>query len=58
MSIENESGYEPGESKSEISKEAVIDAYRKFVERGITHPDRLNLDDPEVIEANNLHYQW
>ena len=39
------------ESQEKISREQVISAYKKFVERGITSPDKLDLDDPEVIEA-------
>lgn len=41
-----------------ISKDQVIDVYKKFVERGITSPDALDLDDLEVIEANNLFDKW
>ncbi len=46
------------ESKSEITREKVIDAYRKFVERGIKNPDDLDLEDPEVKEANELFDKW
>ena len=45
-------------SPEKISKDQVIDAYRKFVEMGITSPDALDLDDPEVTEANNLFDKW
>ncbi|KKT81627.1 MAG: hypothetical protein A3B99_00570 [Candidatus Yanofskybacteria bacterium RIFCSPHIGHO2_02_FULL_44_12b] len=41
-----------------VSKERAIDAYKKFVEQGIKSPDALDLDDPEVIEANNLFEKW
>ncbi|MEK7145544.1 MAG: hypothetical protein AAB808_02260, partial [Patescibacteria group bacterium] len=40
------------------SKEQVIAAYKKFIDRGIKSPDSLNLDDPEVQEANELFYKW
>ena len=46
------------ESQEKISREQVISAYKKFVERGITSPDKLDLDDPEVIEANKLSDKW
>ena len=45
-------------SPEKVSKDQVVGAYRKFVERGITSPDDLDLDDPEVIEANNLFDKW
>lgn len=57
--------FRPGESNADaiekgkkVSKEQVISAYRKFVERGITNPDNLGLDDPEVVEANDLFGKW
>ncbi|PIR88032.1 MAG: hypothetical protein COU10_01410 [Candidatus Harrisonbacteria bacterium CG10_big_fil_rev_8_21_14_0_10_45_28] len=46
------------ESKNEIMREEVINAYKKFVEQGIKSPDALDLDDPEVKEANELFYRW
>ena len=46
------------ESQEKTSREQVISAYKKFVERGITNPDKLDLDDPEVIEANKLSDKW
>jgi len=46
------------ELKNEITREKVIDAYKKFIERGITNPDDLDLEDPEVKEANELFYKW
>ncbi|MBI2676353.1 MAG: hypothetical protein HYX21_00140 [Candidatus Yanofskybacteria bacterium] len=45
-------------SLERVSKAQVLDAYKKFVERGITSPDDLDLNDPEVVEANNLFYKW
>lgn len=46
------------ESAEKIKREQVVDAYKKFIERGITSPDSLDLDDPEVKEANDLFYKW
>ena len=46
------------ESQEKTSREQVISAYKKFVERGITSPDKLDLDNAEVIEANELFYKW
>lgn len=46
------------ESEKEISREEVIASYQKFVERGITNPDDLDLEDPEVQAANQLFDQW
>ena len=42
----------------EVKREDVIAAFRKFVDRGITSPDALDLNDPEVIEANRLLDSW
>ena len=57
--------FKPGESNvdsvekdKKVSKEQVIEVYKKFVERGITSPDALDLNDPEVIKANNLFDKW
>ena len=46
------------ESENKITREKVIDAYKKFVERGIKNPDDLDLEDSEVKEANELFYKW
>jgi hypothetical protein len=46
------------ESAPEISREQALGAYKKFIERGITSPDALDLDDPEVIEANEMFEKW
>lgn len=51
-------GLSPTENNGDISKDRVISAYKKFVEKGITHPDDLDLQDPEVQEANSLFEQW
>ena len=37
-----------------ISREQALASYKKFVDRGITSPDALDLADPEVIEANKM----
>lgn len=39
-------------------REEVIKALQKFVERGITHPDDLPPNDPEVLAANILLDAW
>ena len=44
--------------ESPVSKEQVIAAYKKFIDRGITNPDSLNLDDSEVQEAHQLFDKW
>lgn len=50
--------YQSHETKEKITKEAVIDAYKKFVDRGIASPDDLDLSDPEVQKANDLFDKW
>ncbi len=42
------------ESGEKIKREQVVDAYKKFIDQGITNPDDLNLSDPEVQKANEL----
>lgn len=39
-------------------KQQAIVAYRKFVERGVTDPGFLDLNDPEVIAAHKLFDAW
>ncbi|MFA5020530.1 MAG: hypothetical protein WC517_00480 [Patescibacteria group bacterium] len=46
------------ESKKEITREEVIAAYKKFIERGVTNPNNLGSENPEVKEANELFYAW
>ena len=46
------------ESKKEITREEVINTYKKFVEQGIKSPDDLDLENPEVKEANELFDKW
>lgn len=48
----------PSVEQLEVTRKRVIEAYKKFVERGIKSPDDLDLDDPEVIEANNLFHKF
>ena len=48
----------PSAEQPEVKKEDVIAAFKKFVDRGITSPDSLDLNDPEVIEANRLLDSW
>jgi len=45
-------------AKEVADKKAAINAYKKFVEKGITHPDDLDLKDPEVKEAHDLFFKW
>jgi vacuolar-type H+-ATPase subunit I/STV1 len=40
------------------TREQVIAAFRQFVERGITNPDNLDLNDSEVIKANQILNSW
>ncbi len=47
-----------GPESVEVSKQEVIDAYKKFIDQGIVSPDDLDLSDPEVIEADNLYRRW
>lgn len=56
--IESELSPPEQEPIHEITKEEVVAAYGRFVERGITNPDDLDLEDPEVKEANELFYKW
>jgi len=46
------------ESFPQISREQTLLAYKKFVDRGIKNPDALDLNDSEVIEANDLFNKW
>lgn len=39
-------------------RDQVISAFRKFVDQGIKSPDDLDLDNPEVIEANRILDNW
>lgn len=46
------------ESKEEITREEVVNVYKKFVEQGIKNPDDLDLESAEVKEANELFNRW
>lgn len=46
------------ESKKNITREDVIDIYKKFVALGIKSPDDLDLENPEVRAANELFYAY
>jgi len=46
------------EMKKNITREEIVEAYRKFTERGITNPDDLNMEDSEVQKVNELFEQW
>lgn len=48
----------PQEPIPKITREQVIAAYEKFVKKGVTNPDCLDLEDPEVKEANELYNSW
>lgn len=42
----------------QISRDRVVDGFKKFVARGITNPDDLPTDDQEVVSANTLLQVW
>lgn len=42
----------------EVTRDQVVAAYRKIRERGISNPDDMPLDDPEVQEAHRLFAAW
>lgn len=48
----------PSSEVPQYSREQVIEAFRKFPEKGVTSPDDLSSTDPEVIEANNILDTW
>lgn len=48
----------PTPEPEKITREEVVEAYKKFVERGVKHPNNLDLEDPEVREAHELFYKW
>lgn len=50
--------FPPLESGKEITKEEVINAYKKFIEQGVKNPDDLDLENPEVKQANELFDKW
>lgn len=48
----------PQEEGPEVTRQEVVNAYTKFVEQGVTNPDRLDLKDPKVQEASRLFDRW
>jgi len=54
----NSMGGPTGPESLEVTKEQVIEAYQKFIDRGVTSPDDLDPADPEVQKANDLFYKW
>lgn len=46
------------ESENKPIRERAVETFQKFIDKGITNPDDLDLDDPEVKEANKLHDEW
>jgi len=46
------------EIEREITREGAMAAYKQFVDKGITNPDDLDLNDPSVLAANKLFYKW
>jgi hypothetical protein len=46
------------ETPSMINRAQVIEVFRKFVVPGVGDPADLDLSDPEVIAANQLHEAW
>lgn len=48
----------PSSEIPQYNREQVIEAFRKFPQRGINHPDDLPESDPEVIEADNILDSW
>jgi hypothetical protein len=47
-----------GPESLEVTKEQVIEAYRKFVEAGVKSPFSLDDNDPDVKVANDLFHKW
>jgi hypothetical protein len=41
-----------------VSRDEALDAYKKLVRRGITTPDDLDLNEPDVVHANWLFGKW
>jgi hypothetical protein len=48
----------PASPEALVTREIALEAARKFSEKGITSPDDLDLNDPEVKEANRLFDEW
>lgn len=48
----------PSSEVPQYSREQVVEAFRRFPQRGINNPSDLPETDPEVIEANNILDAW
>lgn len=46
------------ESENKSIKEIALNTYKQFIDKGVTSPDDLDLDDAEVKKANELYYEW
>lgn len=46
------------ESENQPLKTTALAAYKQFINRGVTNPDNLDLEDIEVKKANELYYKW
>lgn len=49
---------EENPEKPSPTRQQAVDAFKKFVERGVASPDDLDVNDPEVIEANKVLDAW
>lgn len=49
---------EPKPESAENLRQAALLAYQAFIEKGVTSPDRLDLKDEAVKQANQLYYDW
>ena len=56
--MEQEQSLESENKSLNELKERAINAYKQFIDKGITTPDHLDLDDAEVKKANLLYYEW
>jgi hypothetical protein len=48
----------PTPESAPVSRQDVIDAYKKFSEKGIGDPAGLDMTDPEVRKAHKLYDAW
>lgn len=42
----------------QITREEVVEAFKPFLQRGISNPDDLPRNDPEFTTAHDLHETW
>jgi hypothetical protein len=54
----NNESFPTPESPEEVSREEVVNAYKKFAEAGFGDPAELDMSDPEVLEAHELYEAW